>query len=311
VRNLLTALNKKSKVADKYPAAVSNVTDKHVKGLLKNLVDGGHYAPYLAAIDRGMDTLPLDQFKTAMMQYYDSGLTRQPELNLYYPASRTHTGALNAVKNMKHGIRWAITTVATKTATEPKWKQVDYLTNKYFLGHMIDIRRDLGEPIFQHNIAGGNNNYNYFGGTLPLASLMFKKEDFTLMRAHMMIGDPIDVTKLQLWVDKKLYEGTDPHPIKLQFMRNLVIPMQKAGVDVVVYDDLDVQMYTRMSLPKFKRLDGVSKYRDELIDRFLEDEKSKNGIITEKAKLDQALDAVLQATAEVPRAATLVDAFGF
>lgn len=264
--------------------------DPKMKKLFTQLWEKGKYEQFMVAMCARVESsgINYEQLKARLRNAWDISVNTGVDTNLYLPDNPSVTGALNVIKQAKIGSHWGMCNIHSKTIRTGPWSHPRYLYGRYFIAHYVDLQAS-GIPMFVH----GGTQYDTHFVPVPLMSLMFKIEHLGLIKGYMMNNKEVPAELLELWVDESLDELSSPHPIRLQYVRNIKKPLEEAGVTIRVMK-LDEAMFERMVPPKFKSLKLQKTWVDETLGSCLENERMANGIITKKEQLDKSLDAIFQ-----------------
>lgn len=229
-------------------------------------------------------------FKNILKSQFDETTRVRADVSLRFPSYSAVTGALNIVNQARIGGYWGVGQINTKSE-DRIWRRPLYLYNKYFLAYLYNLT-DNGQPVFHH----GGTQYETQWVPIPLMSLMFKTEHYQLITGYMMNDKEIPAELMELWVDKSLDEVSSLHPIRTQYMRTIKKPLEASGVEIKVFDNLDKEMYARMTVPKFRSMTQQKDWVSSSVNSVLDIERNTYGIITKKEDFDKTLETILAST---------------
>lgn len=268
---------------------MSRERDKETVVYLRYLWSKGLYSHFMMACEiRASNTaITVAQLKEVLRQRYDIEVMSPVNTMIRLPDNSSCTGALNVIKCAKMGTHFGLGNIHSKLIRTGPWAHPKYLFGRYYLAHLVDVA-GAGHTPFNH---GGSVHDTQFV-PVTLMSLMFKIEHINVIRGYMMNNKEIPAELLELWVDESLDGLDSPHPVRLQFQRNIRKPMVESGVTVRVIKDLDGVMFNRMTPPKFKSIKQQVEWKNELVSGLMDSERMVNGIVTKKSEIDRSLDAI-------------------
>ncbi len=277
--------------------ATSTSSPVKVTDFIKGLWESKRYEHFMIAMEAraANASIALTGLVSSIKSKWNDTLSQPIDTAVSVSDHTSCTGALNIIKCAKMGSHFGLGKIHSKAIRSGPWAHPQYLFGRYFIAHLVDVA-GTGHQAFPH---GGSNNETMFV-PVPLMSLMFKIEHINLLRGYMLNNKEVPAELMELWVDEELNKLDSPHPIRLQYQRNIRKPLEAAGVTVKIVKNLDGMLFNRMAPPKFKSIRQQYEWRSGIVQTIMDSERMVNGIVTKKQLLDKSLDAIFSSVKPEP-----------
>lgn len=196
-----------------------------------------------------------EQLKTNLKGRFDTYVTSPINLDIHREGRSSAKNYLEIIENCKYYNGWGKSRTRRVSADAPS---LHFLTNFYYMAKLNQVGTNFWiEPMF---------------------SVMVRREHVPYIRACMITNTPIPVDMLELWIDRKLDAVDSSYKIRPTFIKYIKTPFTKAGVKVVVHDNMFDVMYTRLKLPKFRNIMERAQWTKQLTTLLISKEKASLGI---------------------------------
>lgn len=189
-------------------------------------------------------------------------LETPPNTSIQTPQNNYLMGMPRITARFKYENEWRWTQVRQQGAS---WNEMPmYLTNMGFLGKQVSP--------YSAQFAG------VASGLLPikpLACIVFKKENYDLLKAYVLANEPIPADLLEFWADQSIEDPNSSISIARSYVKSIRNPYKKLGLNIVVKEDLTAELFSRPELPRFRTHMDKINWIDNILENYTIEEKKK------------------------------------
>lgn len=260
------------------PHYIANQRNPETAKIYKDLWENGHKFHVMWARQCGINTgYPTQkEWGDTFGIIFDYFTNASPQGAMIPSYESNHKGAAGLVRRFWCGEGAESAKLESKTVKTGEFANPLYIASRYCLIYAPKYNPSAAVRDFVSQWM--NTAIERERSMIPLATLVFKREHFQLIKAHWLNNLPLEASMFELWVDKSLDAEDSPHPLRTQYVRSIRNPLIKMGVSVVVKDNLRAECFQTMDVPKFKTIREEKAFVDAKAEQILNEERRRFGV---------------------------------